>query len=93
MDGNKEKLAGMLTNAKPSPQIKRGEALTLSTSAKTHDRTNAQTHNRVNRGYKLREDLIKDCKRLALEQSRKLYEVMEDALSEYLDRQKGKREE
>ncbi len=41
---------------------------------------------RVNRGYKLREDLIKDCKRLALETDRPLYEVMEAALSEYLQR-------
>jgi hypothetical protein len=40
----------------------------------------------VNRGYKLREDLIKSCKRLALETGRPLYEVMEDALSEYLSR-------
>lgn len=42
---------------------------------------------RVNRGYKLREDLIKACKRVALEQNRTLYEVMEQALEEYLDRQ------
>lgn len=41
---------------------------------------------RVNRGYKLREDLIKACKRVALEENRNLYEVMEQALEEYLDR-------
>ncbi len=41
-------------------------------------------HKRVNRGYKLREDLIKGCKRIAVEEDRKLYEVMEEALSRYL---------
>jgi hypothetical protein len=41
---------------------------------------------RVNRGYKLREDLITRCKYVALNQHRKLYEIMEDALTEYLER-------
>ena len=41
---------------------------------------------RVNRGYALREDLILDCKRIALDQGRKLYEVMEEALAEYAER-------
>lgn len=45
---------------------------------------------RVNRGYALREDLILDCKRIALEERRKLYEVMEDALAEYIKHRKGK---
>jgi hypothetical protein len=34
----------------------------------------------------LREDLILGCKRLALNDGRKLYEVMEEALAEYLSR-------
>jgi hypothetical protein len=41
-------------------------------------------HKRVNRGYKLREDLIKRCKMIAVEENRKLYEVMEEALALYL---------
>ncbi len=41
---------------------------------------------RVNRGYKLREDLIKACKRIALEENRRLYKVMEQALEEYVER-------
>jgi hypothetical protein len=41
---------------------------------------------RVNRGYKLREDLVKACKRLALDTDRNLYEVMEEALREHLRR-------
>ena len=41
---------------------------------------------RVNRGYKLREDLIISLKHRALVEKRKLYEVMETAMEEYLDR-------
>ncbi len=53
--------------------------------AQSHERTNAKDEPlRVNRGYKLREDLIKACKRIALEEDRHLYEVMEQALEEYL---------
>ena len=63
------------------------------TKAESHNRTHAKMrnradipvrHKRVNRGYKLREDLIKACKRIALEEDRKLYEVMEEALAQYL---------
>ena len=62
-------------------------------SAQTHESENALSHQRtsaknepvrVNRGYKLREDLIKACKRIALEEDRHLYEVMEEALEAYL---------
>ena len=83
----KDELENMLTTP-----IKKGKGFQLSTDAKTHNRINAQSHERVNRGYKLREDLIEKCKRLALDQHRKLYEVMEDALSEYLERQKEKQD-
>ncbi len=56
-------------------------------NALSHQRTSANTEPvRVNRGYKLREDLIKACKRLALEEDRHLYEVMEEALEAYLER-------
>jgi hypothetical protein len=44
---------------------------------------------RVNRGYALREDLIKECKVLAAQNGRKLYEVMESALEEYLERHRS----
>jgi hypothetical protein len=44
---------------------------------------------RVSRGYKLREDLIKSLKRIALEEDRLLYEVMEEAMVEYLERKKA----
>ncbi len=64
-----------------------------SINAQTHESENALSHQRtsaihepvrVNRGYKLREDLIKACKRIALEEDRHLYEVMEEALAAYL---------
>jgi len=45
---------------------------------------------RVSRGYKLREDLIKALKRLAVDTDKKLYEVMEEAIEEYLERHKPK---
>jgi hypothetical protein len=71
-------------------------------SAESHQRTSATSvsladlpvrHKRVNRGYKLREDLIKACKRIALEEDRKLYEVMEEALAMYLaQRQEANKE-
>lgn len=58
--------------------------------AETQNRTNAEVQpgqpRRVNRGYMLREDLILNCKRIALNDGRKLYEVMEEALAEYLHR-------
>jgi hypothetical protein len=75
-----------------APPVK-GKPLELSTEtptisdAKTHHRTIVPTeqYKRVNRGYKLREDLIKACKLRALEQDKMLYQVMEEALTEYLE--------
>jgi hypothetical protein len=85
MAKNEEKLTGMLGTT----PIRKGKGLQLSTDAKTQQRINAQSHERVNRGYKLREDLIKECKRIALDENRNLYEVMEQALSEFIERQKA----
>jgi hypothetical protein len=45
---------------------------------------------RINRGYMLREDLIKALKKLAVDTDKKLYEVMEEAIEEYLERHKSK---
>ena len=86
---------------KPQGAIKRGRGVQLSTdaptpvvvgeesTAKSHNRSNAVSQNRpkrVNRGYMLREDLIKQCKLLGLQQGKALYEIMEAALTEYLDK-------
>lgn len=44
---------------------------------------------RVNRGYKLREDLIKECKRIAIDDDKHLYDVMEEALAEYIEKRRS----
>ncbi len=59
-------------------------------NAQTHNRTSAKPRQppRVNRGYALREDYVKQLKRIAVEEDRKLYEVMEEALAQYLARRR-----
>jgi hypothetical protein len=59
-------------------------------NAQSQDRTSAKTRqpSRVNRGYALREDYVKQLKRIAVEEDRKLYEVMEEALAQYLARRR-----
>ena len=57
-------------------------------NAETHDHSSIETQSepkRVNRGYQLREDLIKDLRRVVLNEDRKLYEVKE-AITDYLAR-------
>jgi len=57
--------------------------------AASQKRTNAETQQkpkRVNRGYMLREDLIRDMRVLAVREGRNLYEVMEEAFEAYLER-------
>src|SRR5262249_47397784 len=44
---------------------------------------------RVNRGYKIREDLVKALKRVALDEDRKLFELMEEAFERYLTSKPG----
>jgi hypothetical protein len=39
---------------------------------------------RINRGYALREDLVRACKVAAIEDGKKLYQIMESALEQYL---------
>lgn len=93
----KENLDDLLSKPLTQGPIRRGSGYHLSTdeatiteSPQSHNRTIAPTEQhmptikRVNRGYKLREDLIKQCKRVALEEDRMLYEVMEEALERYL---------
>ncbi len=43
---------------------------------------------RIKRGYELREDLVKAFKVTAAEEGRKIYEVMEEALEQYLERRR-----
>lgn len=95
---DKNKLAAGLGQAPSKPVIRRGQGVRLSTdqaeeATQEHERTIAPTQQRtsaiekiqrVNRGYKLREDIIKACKTLANDTDRNLYEVMETALIDYL---------
>ncbi len=65
-------------------------------SAQVHKRTSAKERDeaarvtRVSQGQRLRVDLVKELKRIAVEEDRKLYEVMEEALEQYLQRRKGR---
>jgi hypothetical protein len=84
-----QSLDDLLTSDIPQGVVKKGPGLHTSLdekdiSAKTHERTNAPE--RIARGYKFREDLIIQCKLIALNERRKLYEVMEEALEEYIAR-------
>ena len=74
------------------------DSVAPSTPEETQKRRNAETPNpaqqdavpspfkRVNRGYQLREDLIKQLRRIALDEDRTLYAVMEEAFEEYVAR-------
>ncbi len=61
------------------------------TSVPMHKSTNALVHKetedtRPSKGYKLRTDVADACKLFAVLHKRKLYEVMEEALIEYLQK-------
>ncbi|MDP9310145.1 MAG: hypothetical protein M3R24_04500 [Chloroflexota bacterium] len=63
-------------------------------NAQASKRTSAQSHDvperiaRVSQGQRLRVDLVKQLKRIAVEEDRKLYEVMEEAIALYLERRR-----
>ena len=50
------------------------------------EEANAPKQKRVNRGYALREDLIQELKIIAVREDRNLYQVMEEAFEQYLER-------
>lgn len=92
--GSNDKLDKLLVPDLPQGKMKKGPGLHTSidekdTSAKTHKSTNAPE--RIARGYKFREDLIIQCKQIALDERKKLYEVMEEALEEYIARKQVKK--
>ncbi len=91
MAGDKDKLSQLLGNDPSKPTIRRGQGVRLSTDSEqsvvpsAHERrVTVPEIKRVNRGYTLREDYIKALKRIALEDGRKLYEVMDEALAAYI---------
>lgn len=73
-EGGTDALSQNLINAESHSRI----------SAHAQERTSASMAKRVNRGYALREDLVKALKRVALEEDRTLYDVMEEAMTMYL---------
>jgi hypothetical protein len=82
------------TEATEAPADSPVAELPIGNPAEMPERINAETQNRkkaaqpirVNRGVSVREDLIIECKRLALDDRRKLYEILDEALTEYLQR-------
>ncbi len=77
-------------------EIKRGKGFILSTeeeqqeSAQVHKSTSAvkpvQQNIRPSKGYKIRTDIAQECKIVAAEKHRPLYEIMEEALLHYLQK-------
>ena len=83
------------------PQLRRGEGVKLSTEEETLTQklpppqiakkeetpmpVKTEQIERIKPGYSLRKDLIKECKRIAWETDRKIYEVMEDALLNHIE--------
>ena len=70
-------------------EIKRGKGFTLSTEEDPAE--SALVHSpsetiRPSKGFKLRSDVADACKLVAAQEKRKLYEVMEEALIEYLQK-------
>ena len=79
----------MLGGEQPKTQRRRSQGVHRSTEnapAPEAHTAEASHPQRVNRGYMLRADLIKALKLLAVQEDRNLYEVMEEALEEYLAR-------
>lgn len=69
-------------------------------SAMAEDRTSAQVHKsaevavikRISQGQRLRVDLMREMKRIAFEDERKLYEVIEEAMEQYIERRRATQE-
>jgi hypothetical protein len=95
----KRDLGAALGKNVPKPEIQRGSPFQLSpgveegtststndtrTSAQTHKRTEAPVIKRTSQGQRLRVDLMREMKRIAFEDERKLYEVMEEAMEQYI---------
>jgi len=96
----KKDLSSAIGNLTPEiPQLRRGEGVKLSTEetvtqtpppqiVKQEEKTvqvKTEQVERIKPGYSLRKDLIKECKRIAWETDKKIYEVMEDALVNHIE--------
>ena len=72
------------TNEEASPSVSRNQEIEKSRNRESV----VEKPRRIKRGYELREDLVKAFKVTAAEEGRKIYEVMEEALEQYLERRK-----
>jgi hypothetical protein len=72
--------------AEPPPAPSPAAEVPPHPDAEVQNRKKAAPAARVNRGVTVREDLMWELKALALQQRRKLYEVLDEALVEYLRR-------
>ncbi len=104
----KRSLADALKSQQPARPIQRGEGFKLSTHTQDEgeqgevrqEGTSAQEHNgtkapqvlRPSKGQRIRTDLLREVKRIAFEDERKDYEVLEDALEQYVARWKESRQ-
>jgi hypothetical protein len=76
--------------ASKAEQLPEAASVQENKSAKVQESRTARTAKieRVTRGFQMRTDLIKALRRIAFEEDRNLYEVMEEAVEEYLARRK-----
>ncbi len=94
---DKKKLERYLPDTPAQPAIRRGQGLQLTTEIAAQEEAEnsrnreiekrRKVENKVPRqkpGYEIRTDLLKAVKRLALEEDRFNYEIIEEALEQYL---------
>jgi len=98
MPGDRKDFGAMLRIGNKQQPLVKGTPVQLSTeqpsisteeSAHVHISTSAKEQKdpqRTSQGYRLRNDLMKTMKRIAVDDERKLYEVMEEAFEQYIAR-------
>jgi hypothetical protein len=97
MGTSRKKLSEAIGNLEPEvPELRRGEGVRLSVEETPSPQEAVSTRGalkddvpvRIKPGYTLRKDLIRVCKQIALETEKKVYQVMEEALEEYIEHYK-----
>lgn len=101
MPSNRDRVRDGLAQSATPPALRRGAGMTLSTdthndaetpksaNAITQESAMAEGPERTSRGFAIRTDLVKALKRVALDDDKKLYEVLEEAVEQYLDSRGG----
>lgn len=89
--GNPKPETQEVTNMEKSTSTKIEEQHTTNTDKPRYmekeDHESKQVE-RIKLGYSLRKDLIKNCRIIAAQTERKIYEVIEEALEEYIQKHK-----